>query len=369
MSEHLTATYEIRPGRGESAEERAQDIALEQTVELPAALVPAAAAGMVGEVRSVEPSGRGVWQARIRFPVAATAAEWPQLINLLFGNISLKRGLRLIDVNWPQTLLDTFGGPGTGTEGLRALTGVPRRALLATALKPMGLSASELAARCSAFARGGVDIIKDDHGLTDQAAAPFEERLARCQAAVTDANAATGRRCQYFPNVTAQRTTLMARARAAREAGCAGVLVNPWLTGMDAVAWLRDEPGLAVMAHPALTGDLFSPRHGISAPLLLGELFRIAGGDAVIYPNRGGRFGFSLARCERINERLRRPLGGLRAAMPTPGGGLDVTRIGAWARHYGRDTLFLVGGSLYARGDIAAASARLIEALEHAHDE
>ncbi|WP_440996967.1 RuBisCO large subunit C-terminal-like domain-containing protein [Arhodomonas sp. SL1] len=362
---HIRATYEIRPGRGGDAEARARDIALEQTVELPEKLVPDTARGMTGSIHSLEPVGRDRWHAAIDFPLAVTGTEWPQLMNVLYGNISLKRGFRLVDLAWPQSLLTALGGPGHGIAGLRRLTGVHTRAMLATALKPVGLSATELAERCAAFARGGVDVIKDDHGLADQAPSPFADRLTACQAAVEAANAETGRHCRYFPNVTAARPKLLERAAAARDAGCVGVLVNPWLVGPDAMMSLRDEFGLAVLAHPALTGNGIGGTSGIAADLLLGELFRVAGADAVIYPNQGGRFGFSRAACERINHRLRRPLGGLRAAMPTPGGGLDVARVGAWAQRYGHDTLFLIGGSLYARGDITAAAQQLIRALEH----
>lgn len=33
------------------------------------------------------------------------------------------------------------------------------------------------------FARAGLDIIKDDHGIADQARAPFAERVVACQRA------------------------------------------------------------------------------------------------------------------------------------------------------------------------------------------
>ncbi len=363
----FTAIYEIRPCADESAEARARDITLEQTVELPAAVVPEEiAATMVGRVETLEPIDTGVWQTRISYPLAAVGDELTQLLNVLFGNISLKHGIRLVDVEWPEALLATFGGPGCGISGIRALTGVHDRALVATAIKPMGLSARDLAAHCHAFALGGVDIVKDDHGLANQPSAPFDERLLRCQAAVTDVNAAEGGSVQYFPNVTAPWPTMMARAEAARSAGCRGVLVNAWVTGVDALSALREEFGLALMAHPALTGTYFRPDHGITADVLLGDIFRMAGADAVIYPNHGGRFGFSRALCERINDRLRRPLAGLRTALPVPGGGISVDSAGDWARRYGRDTVLLIGGSLYAQQDLAAGARRLNEATRQA---
>ena len=79
-----------------------------------------------------------------------------------------------------------------------------------------------------------------------------------------------------------------------------------------------------MLAHPALTGSLFGRRAGMAPELVLGDLFRLAGADAVIYPNAGGRFDFSAATCVRINDHLRRPLGALRPSLPAPAGGMDV---------------------------------------------
>lgn len=363
----LGVHYALTLARGEDAAHKATLIGLEQTVELPQALLdPHLAARMAGRVEEVRQTGQRAARVTLSYPAEAIGNDLPQCLNLLFGNISLKPGIRIVGIDWAAAMLDGFGGPGHGSVGLRALTGVAGRALLCTALKPMGLSARELAVRCEAFARGGIDIIKDDHGLADQASAPFAERLARCQEAVVRGNAAAGTRALYFPNVTAPAAELPGRLEAARAAGCRGVLISPWLVGLDSLRLIRDRYGLAVLAHPALTGSLFDRRTGIAPELVLGDLFRLAGADAVIYPNTGGRFDFSAAVCARLNRHLRRPLGTLRASLPTPAGGMSVHSAGEWARRYGPDTMLLIGGSLYAQGDLAAGAAALRGAVEAA---
>ncbi len=364
MSQRLDVTFILTLAPGESAEQKALGIALEQTVELGAEVISDdIRERMVGRIDALEALADGRYRAVISYPLAAIGTELSQCLNLLFGNISLKQGMRIVDIRWPQALLDAFGGPRHGIAGLREICAAPRGPLLCSALKPMGMSAAELAERAYQFALGGVHIIKDDHGVADQPDAPFAERLARCQEAIARANAATGGRSLYFPNVTAGYAELPRRLEAARQAGCQGVLINPWVTGLDAMRWARDEFGLALMAHPALTGAYFGADHGIAPELLLGDLFRLAGADASIYPNTGGRFGFTVETCEAINHHLRRELGGLRPAFPTPGGGMDVKRAPEWIRRYGPDTIVLIGGSLYAQGDLAAASRTLKEAL------
>ena len=363
----LGVRYALNLAPGEDAAGKAELIAFEQTVELPRALLePALAQRMAGRVEAVQPIGPRRALVELSFSLEAVGDDLPQCLNLLFGNISLKPGIRIVGLDWPAGLLAGLGSPGHGITGLRTLTGVHGRALLCTALKPMGLSAAQLAQRCEAFARGGIDIIKDDHGLTDQPSAPFAERLARCQEAVTRANAASGGRSLYFPNVTAPAAQLPGRLAAARAAGCRGVLISPWLVGLDTLRLIRDQYGLAMLAHPALTGSLFGRSAGMAPELVLGDLFRLAGADAVIYPNAGGRFDFSAATCTRINQHLRRPLGSLRASLPAPAGGMDVASAGHWLRRYGPDTLLLIGGSLYAQGDLergAAALRRVVEGL------
>lgn len=364
MSDRLDVTYILTCAAGESAEEKALGIALEQTVELAMDCIDDdIRTRVVGRIDQLAPLSDGRYRARISYPLAAIGTELSQCLNLLFGNISLKHGIRLVGIDWPEPLLRAFGGPAFGSAGLRELAGEPTGPLLCSALKPIGLSAVQLAERCYQFALGGVHIIKDDHGVADQPDAPFAERLARCQEAVARANAQTGRQSLYFPNVTAGYRELPQRLQAAKTAGCRGVLINPWITGLDAMRFARDEFGLALMAHPALTGGYFAPDHGLAPELLLGDLFRLAGADASIYPNAGGRFGFSIETCEAINHHLRRPLPGIKPSLPTPGGGMDVARAPEWIRRYGPDTIVLIGGSLYAQGDLAAASKALREAL------
>jgi ribulose-bisphosphate carboxylase large chain len=70
-------------------------------------------------------------------------------------------------------ILSQFPGPSFGIAGLRDIVGVYDKPLLCTALKPMGKSATELAKIAYYFALGGVDVIKDDHGLSNQPFCPY----------------------------------------------------------------------------------------------------------------------------------------------------------------------------------------------------
>src|SRR5438132_192643 len=80
-----------------------------------------------------------------------------------------------------------------------SLVGAEKRPLTCTALKPQGSSVDELAALAHTFTLAGIDVIKDDHGIANQAYSPFAERVAAVQKAVTDANRETGGRTLYAP--------------------------------------------------------------------------------------------------------------------------------------------------------------------------
>jgi ribulose-bisphosphate carboxylase large chain len=358
-------TYRLAVAARRSAEQRARSIALEQTVELPAdCLDPEVERTVVGRVEAVEPLERSGWRCVISYEPAIVGGELSQLLNLLFGNISLQRGIRVSAIDWPETLLRRFAGPRLGIDGLRQRVGVvERRPLVCTALKPVGLSAVELARRAREFALAGIDLIKDDHGLANQATAPFDERLGRCLDAVQEANARSGGGSLYLPHLTGPVETIDRRAEQARARGCRGALISPLLAGPETVGWIAARHDFAVLAHPAMSGAYFAPDHGIAAELLLGQLFRIGGADGVIYPNAGGRFPLEERTCAAINDALRGPLGSLRPAFPVPAGGIDVARVPHWIERYGAETILLIGGSLYRQKDLVAAGRRLLEAV------
>jgi ribulose-bisphosphate carboxylase large chain len=84
------------------------------------------------------------------------------------------------------------------------------------------------------------------------------------------------------------------------------------------------------------------------APPALMRLFRLVGGDVGIFPNYGGRFGYSRQTCLALASGLRAPWGDLKSSAPTPAGGMTTARVGEMLDFYGRDTMLLIGGALLA---------------------
>jgi len=359
----LRVTYVLAAASDADAERTARFIAREQSVEVPEGTAPEVEARLVGRVERLEPAGAGAWRALIAYEPELVGGDVTQLFNLVFGNVSLLSGVRVVDVALPDALLAQLPGPRFGLAGLRAACGASTRPLFCTAAKPVGLDVAALARQCYRFARAGADIVKDDHNVADQPPARFAERVQRCQEAVARANAETRGGTLYFPNVSGPISDLAARLDAVARAGCRGVLVNLLPQGVDAARTIGAR-GLMVLAHPTMTGAFFGADHGVAPDVLLGTLFRMAGADGVIYVNAGGRFAtWTVEQCQAITRSLRAPLGGVRPACPVPGGGVAASRVPYWVEQYGADTMFLIGASLLREPDVEAATRRVVEML------
>ena len=352
--ERFSIEYLLK-GSEKEAFEKAQDICVEQTIEFPKDLVtnPLILDYIIGKIESFEKVEKG-YLTKISFAVEITSFEFTQLLNVIFGNISIKPGIKVQKINLPESLLKHFNGPKFGRDGIRKLLGVYDRPLLFTALKPMGLSAKELGELAYKFALGGIDIIKDDHGLTNQIFAPFEERVKYCVEGVERANNETGFKSIYVPNITASYDETMHRAQIAKNLGSKGILVAPAITGLDAIKKLADdaEMDIPVFSHPAFQGSyLTCAESGFSHYALLGQITRLAGADGVVYPNFGGRFSFSKQECIDIAEATQVDMSHIKAIFPCPGGGMSLDKVPEMINVYGKEVVFLMGGGLFRHGD------------------
>ena len=356
MSEpgRIVASYRIRCAAAQ-VEARAQALAIEQSVEMPLHAVRSdwVRANVVGRVDAIDPDG-DAWRVTLRLSAASAGDEPGQLLNVLFGNCSLQPEVELVDVRLPQEILDTLPGPAFGIDGLREIVGARDRALTCTALKPQGLPAAELAELALQFARAGIDVIKDDHGIADQAYSRFDERVVAVQRAIDRANRETGGRSVYAPSLSGGPSRLAAQLRAAHRAGARCLLGCPMVLGVPAFAeMVRGYGGLGILAHPSLAGA-----SRIAPALLLGRLFRLFGADATIFPNYGGRFAYDRETCRAIARSAREPLGRHRATLPVPAGGMSVDRVDDMLAEFGTDTMLLIGGNLLEAGAALPERAR-----------
>jgi ribulose-bisphosphate carboxylase large chain len=88
--------------------------------------------------------------------------------------------------------------------------------------------------------------------------------------------------------------------------------------------------------------------------LLIGKLFRLFGAGAVVFPNYGGRFGYSRETCAALARAALDEWGKMRPCVPVPAGGMKLKRIPELLDFYGAEVMLLIGG------DLLAARERLV---------
>jgi len=285
----LVATYHVRSD-ARAIESRARAIAVEQSVEMPLAAIEDQDIldDIVGRVEDIGAVSPGVFAVRIGLSRATAGDDAGQLI------------------------------------------------------KPQGLSPARLAELAARFARGGIDYIKDDHGLADQTYSPFAARCAAVAKTLRAVAHETGKHTRYVASLTGDLDALRNQIMAAKDNGIDTVMVQPMIMGLSNFVKLkRENPDMAFFAHPTLAGAA-----RIAPPLLFGKIFRMLGADALVFPNHGGRFGYTPDTCREIARAGLADRHRTKAAVPVPAGGMTVRRVGEMLDFYGADVMLLIGGAL-----------------------
>ncbi|MEM9343559.1 MAG: RuBisCO large subunit C-terminal-like domain-containing protein [Pseudomonadota bacterium] len=359
--DRFQVTYRLVAEDRSAAKSLADAIALEDTLEIPRDVVPPGYIEdvVLGRVESVDQTEDTVWSARIGYHIDAVGRELPQLINVILGNASILAGVKAVDLQPNPDIRARFPGARFGAEGLRRLTGRSTGGYVCPVIKPQGSDTKTLAHLCYLTARAGADIIKDDHGLANQDAAPFKERIKASAEAVAQANAERAAegdttRALYFPNIGGHGDQVRELAFYAKEVGAHGILLIPGLFGFDAINRLARDASfdLPIMAHPSHLGPyVLSPDHGYSHGMLFGQMMRLSGADISVFPNHGGRFGFTVNECTDIVWACRDEGGLGPPILPSPGGGMSIDRLPQMHQMYGDDCVYLCGGNLLRYGE------------------
>lgn len=207
----------------------------------------------------------------------------PVLISSLQGNLYEIRqftGLKLMDIDIPESYANHFSGPKFGIAGCRKLTGVQNRPLIGTIIKPsVGLTPQQTANLVGTLAEAGIDFIKDDELLSSTANSPFNERVDEVMNVINRFADKTGKKIMYAFNISGEIDEMLARYEKVVNAGgtCAMVSINS--VGLAGTKKICDQGALAIHGHRNGWGML--TRH----PLLgidfraYQKLWRLAGVD------------------------------------------------------------------------------------------
>ncbi|WP_435194448.1 type III ribulose-bisphosphate carboxylase [Natronomonas sp. EA1] len=358
----LLCTFRLAPGEGMSLEAAAARVASESSngtwaaldVESDISRLSAMAYDLERETNTV----------RVAYPPELfEPGSLPQILSCIAGNIMGMKAvdtIRLVDCEWPESVVSGFPGPGFGPAVKSEFLDATDRPALATVPKPkVGLPTSEHVRVAREAWLGGVDLLKDDENLTDQAFNPFRERVVDSFAARDEVQDETGERKDYLVNVTAETTEMLERVDFVHEQGGSFVMVDIITCGWSALQTVRErceELGLAIHAHRAMHAAFDRlPHHGVSMRVLA-QWARLAGVDHL----HTGTAGFGKLENEDtagINEWLRSDLYGMKEVLPTASGGLHPGVVPQVLDALGPELIVQAGGGIHGHPDGTRAGA------------
>ena len=365
LGERFTVVYRMS-AEIETALDMAKKLCVEQTVEFPAEHIECDAiqSDIIGRLEDFG-TYHGEFEAVISYSSQSATNEFAQFFNVVLGNSSLIPGITVMDIYLPDEMQKWFPGPKYGIKGIREKLGAYDRPLTFTALKPMGLPVRSLADEAYKCALGGIDLIKDDHGLMNQPFADYKTRIKTVSEAVNRANAETGGHTMYIPNVSGRVFDIIDRIKYAQDCGAGGIMMSPGLISFDAMQYAAAHTDLPVVAHPAMSGCFLDKGSGgFDCGFVMGMLMRMCGADFTVFPNFGGRFSLTQQQCLDIADSCRKERDNMPAIFPCPSGGMTFDRLSSMKEFYGNDTVFLMGGGLFTSGpDLTENCRRFINEL------
>ncbi|MFC4600967.1 ribulose-bisphosphate carboxylase large subunit family protein [Cohnella hongkongensis] len=354
--EQSTGTFTAVPGETDALKERhaARVEAIEALEEADAPSLPGAKRpqGHDGKYR------RG--RVTISFPLHNFGASIPNLMSAVAGNLyELQElsGLRLVDLELPDSFAGRYPGPKFGIGGTRRLAGVHGRPILGTIVKPsVGLSPEALGKLVYELALAGMDFIKDDELNANPPYFPLELKVKTVMEAVERAADATGRKLMYAFNITGDIDELKANHDLVVRSGGTCVMVSILSVGLAGLAHLNGYSEVPIHGHRNQWGMM------TRAPLLGFEfsayqkLCRLAGADQLHVNGLNSKFYESNESVLRSIKACTTPLFGGYEAMPVVSSAQWAGTAPATYEATGSvDVMHLAGGGMLAHPDGPAA--------------
>ena len=289
---------------------------------------------------------------QVAYPMENFSTSMSAIETILFGNISASGMIRLIDVAFPKKFIEKFQGPKFGVEGMREVLGVKERPLLNAMIKPnIGWTPDEGAELFYNACKGGVDVIKDDElMLADSPFCPLEERVSKFMAMEKKVYEETGEHSLYAVNISDNTDKVKENAYRALEAGGNCLMVNVYTTGHDTLKMLADDPNINVpiLAHVNFAGTMAASTYtGIAAPVIVGKLTRLAGGDFQINGHPFGKFPVSHKVFYRCFKFFTQPWWNIKPRMYACSGGTTQLAVEKIIKEIGTDIMLAAGGGVH----------------------
>lgn len=366
--EQSTGTFTRVPGETDELRER-----FAARVESVEALEPTAQPSLPGAAKLQAASGmyqRG--RIRVSYAWESCGPNLPTMISTVAGNLFELRqlsGLRLLDLEFPDSLAAHFRGPQFGVAGTRRLAGVYDRPIIGTIVKPsVGLSPQQTAELVRTLGEAGVDFVKDDELMANPPHSPLAERVKAVMNVVNDLANMTGRKLMYAFNISDQLDRMLEHHATVLESGGTCVMISLNSVGFAGVEFLSRRFALPIHGHRNGWG-MYSRHPALGMDFTAYQkLWRLAGVDQLHVNGLKNKF------CESDESVVR----SIKACLAPMLGGYSVMPVvssGQWGgqaeetyrRTQTLDVMYLAGGGILAHpGGPAAGVTAIRQAWEAA---
>jgi ribulose-bisphosphate carboxylase large chain len=358
--EQSSGTFVAVPG--ETAEIRQKFGAkLERVTELETADSPSLPGCRAGNAKGPYRRARVV----VSWSVENVGFNLPTLLATVAGNLfelSQFSGLRLADVQVPDSFSKIFSGPRFGVEGTRRLCDVRDRPIVGTIIKPsIGLSPQETAALVKQLAEAGIDFVKDDELMANPPHSPFDQRVDAVMRVINDHADRTGKKVMYAFNISDEMDAMQRNYQKVKSAGGTAAMMSINQVGLAGVKKICDQGELAIHGHRNGWGMLNRhPWLGMDF-VAYQKIWRLAGVDQIHVNGIANKFWESDDSVVRSIGACLSPMFGGYLALPVVSSGqTGLQAPETWRRTKTVDLLYMAGGGIMAHPSGPAGGVRAI---------
>lgn len=229
--------------------------------------------------------GKKYQQAKVKvsWSIENFGYNLPVLMSTLQGNlyeITQFTGLKLMDLEVPNSFAKHYTGPKFGIKGSKASADVKDRPMIGTIIKPsIGMSVEETASLVKTLIDAGIDFIKDDELMGSAANSYFDDRVKAIMKVIRNNEQQTGKKVMYAFNISDEIDEMQRKYDLIQkeEGSCAMISINS--VGLSATKKICDIGALAIHGHRNGWGMLNRhPLLGIEFPAYQ-KIWRLAGVD------------------------------------------------------------------------------------------
>jgi ribulose-bisphosphate carboxylase large chain len=344
--EQSSGTFVAVPGETEELKERfaarVEFIEHLETVDTPA--IPGATSSTGKYHRAI---------VKVSWSIENFGYNLPVMISTLQGNlyeITQFTGLKLMDIELPESYAKHYAGAKFGIEGCRQLTNTYNRPLIGTIIKPsIGLSVNQTADIVKTLVEAGIDFIKDDELMSSSANSNFNDRVAAVMKVINAHADKTGKKVMYACNLSGEIDEMLQRYETIVNAGgtCAMISINS--VGLSATKKICDQGQLAIHAHRNGWGMMTRhPLLGIDFKAYQ-KIWRLVGVDQLHVNGIQNKFWERDDSVVASIEALKQPLYHHKNILPVVSSGQwGGQAFETWRRTQTVDLLYMAGGGIMA---------------------